>query len=381
MVLILVFCIFGCHIPNLAEIVTFLLQVPLELHPIPAPKKSWQQLFTRSTPVHPSTNPSVISRPNTKIAAEISTPPLPGQALSTQSLDGPISFGLSSPFPVYPFKNETPSSSLGFSPAIEPIFSHLRERSDENALEEPELFEDPCYDPVALLGPVSESLDSFKLDLGSDFISNKGLEKPWIPKTSTVASEISRRSPIESPMSRLGIVDDKHNYSSCLPATPKSLAKQSSPVGNAGLNDEKTWQMWGPSPLGQDGLGFIGGSAWHLNPEYGRLSKEEFVCPSTQMTLAPLFTKEDPVLPNTYSPQKNIFGSGLNSGTFSATAMSNDKDPWLQKAFSPPLSDNEKHFSFKHQEPSSQNDIFFGTIAKPTSTHLFEPSPDNCWSK
>ncbi|KAK4749524.1 hypothetical protein SAY87_026973 [Trapa incisa] len=355
--------------------------VSLEPKAIPAPKKSWQQLFTRSTPVHPSTNSTVISRPDTKMTVEISSPPLPGQALSTQSFDRPTSFGLSSPFPDYPFKNDILSSRLGFSPAIGPKSSHLRGRSDENILEEPELFEDPCYvpDPVALLGPVSESLDSFQLDLGG-FISNKGLEKPQIPKTLIVASEISRPLPIESPMSRLRMADDKHNYLNCLPGKPKSQARQDSPVGNGSLNDEKTWQMWGPSPLGQDGLGFIGGTPWHVNTDYGRLRKEEFICPSTEMTLASPLTKEDPALPDTYSPQKYSFGHCQNDGKFSTAAMSNDRDPWPQKGFFPSLIDNEKHISFKSQGLPAQNDIFLGTLAKPTSTHPLEPSLNNCWS-
>ncbi|XP_031396497.1 stress response protein nst1 [Punica granatum] len=354
--------------------------VPLEPQPIPAPKKSWQQLFTRSTPVHPSSNPSVISRPNTKMPAEVRSPPLPGQALVTQSFDRPISFGLPSPFPVYPIQNVTPSSSLGFSPAIEPIFPHLGEKPHENMPEEPELFEDPCYvpDPVSLLGPVSESLENFQLDLGSGFISDMELEKPRIPKTSAIASEISRPSPIESPMSRQRIVDDKHGSSIRLPTTPKSQEKHSSLVED--VNDEKTWQLWGPSPLGQDGLSIIGGPAWHLNPDRGRLNKEEFVRPPIQRTMASLFTKEDPVLPSTYSPQKDFLGSVPNGETFSPVGISNDKDPWLQKGFFPPAADNEKHFPFKRQEESTQNDIFFGTPARPTATHPFEPSPAKGWS-
>lgn len=362
----------------------FLLQAPLEPQPIPAPKKSWQQLFTRSTTVCPSSDPNVISKPSTKMPAEVQSPSLPGQALSSQSFDGPISFGLPSPYSVYSLQNTMPSSSLGFSPVIEPMFPHLRQRPIENMLEEPELFEDPCYvpDPVSLLGPVSESLDNFQLDMGSTFVSDVGLEKSRTQKASTVASDISRPSPIESPLSRLRIVDDKHSDPSCRPTTPKSQEKQSSPVEDASMNDEKIWQMWGPSPLGQEGLGFIAGPAWHLNSELHRSTKEEFVRPSTMVPMTSCFTKEDPVLPNLYSPQKDFLRSSLNVGTFNTAAMSNDKDPLLQKAIFPPLSDNGKHLPFKHQEPPTQNDIFFGTAARPlTSTHQFEHTSAKCWSK
>jgi hypothetical protein len=46
--------------------------------------------------------------------------------------------------------------------------------AESTLLEEPEQFEDPCYDPyvVALLGPVSESLDNFPPDLDCGFFSS-----------------------------------------------------------------------------------------------------------------------------------------------------------------------------------------------------------------
>ncbi|KAK4775913.1 hypothetical protein SAY87_023874 [Trapa incisa] len=353
----------------------------LEPQPIPAPKKSWQQLFTRATPVHPSSNSNVISKPNTKMPTEQSSA-LPDQAMSSQSFDRPISFGLPSPYDVCSLQNTMPSSSLGFSLAIEPIFPHLRERPHENMPEEPELFEDPCYvpDPVSLLGPVSESLNNFQLDVGSTFVSGIGLEKSRIQKVSSVASEISRPSPIESPLSRLRVVDDKHGDISCRPTTPMSQEQQSYPVEDSSGNDEKIWQMWGPSPLGQECLGFIGGSAWNLNPEPHRSSKEEFVHPP--MRSMTCFTQEDPILPNIYSPQKDFLGSGLDIGTYKTAAISNDKDPLLQKAFFSPLSENGKHLPFKHQESSTPNDIFFGTSARPhTYTHPLEQTPANCWTK
>jgi hypothetical protein len=51
--------------------------------------------------------------------------------------------------------------------------------------EDPEQFEDPCYDPdeIALLGPVLESLDNFPPDLDCGFISSDavGVSRPGGP--------------------------------------------------------------------------------------------------------------------------------------------------------------------------------------------------------
>nr|CAB3459152.1 unnamed protein product [Digitaria exilis] len=71
--------------------------------------------------------------------------------------------------------------------------SDLDKREESTVFEEPEQFEDPCYDPdaIALLGPVSESLDNFPLDLDCGFISS-GVTK----------ESHGRPSPIESPLSR-----------------------------------------------------------------------------------------------------------------------------------------------------------------------------------
>ncbi|XAR68729.1 hypothetical protein NMG60_11000083 [Bertholletia excelsa] len=61
--------------------------VLVEPQPTAAPKKSWQQLFTRSSAVSPATNINVISRPNGKSQAEVQSPPFNG---SGQSYDNPI---------------------------------------------------------------------------------------------------------------------------------------------------------------------------------------------------------------------------------------------------------------------------------------------------
>ncbi|OMO53107.1 hypothetical protein CCACVL1_28875 [Corchorus capsularis] len=343
----------------------------------PAPKKSWQQLFTRSSSVTPASNQNVISRPNSKIQAEAQSPPLPGHSSTIQTFDNPINFGLPSPF-ISTYPNGAPSSSLGFSPAIEPIFPRAGEGLHDFITEE-ELFEDPCYvpDPVSLLGPVSESLDNFQLDLGAGFGMDMGMERPRTLKNIS-ASEISKPSPIESPLSRLRSADERHNNSTRFPTTPKAQDLRTFPMDDTNANDKGTWQMWNSSPLGQDGLGLVGGPGSWLLPMEHRSNKEEFVHPS-QKTMASLFSKEDPILAGTQSPQKVFLGNGQNGGAFSPVTGPSDQDPWIQNAFFPPLSGNDNHFPIKPQEEMSE--MSYGSPSGSACTHPFEPSPANCWPK
>ncbi|KAK8704698.1 hypothetical protein V6N13_048314 [Hibiscus sabdariffa] len=342
-----------------------------------APKKSWQQLFTRSPSAPPVSNSNVISRPTSRIQAEAQSPPYPGHS-TIQTFDNPINFGLPSPFTSM-YTNGVPSSNLGFSPAIEPNLARAADGIHEFIQEEPELFEDPCYvpDPVSLLGPVSESLDNFQLDLGAGFGMDVGMERPFGLKNISASSEISKPSPIESPLSRSRPADERHTYSSRPPATLKAQDLQSFPVDDTNTNEKGTWQMWSSSPLGKDGLGLVGDPAsWLLPLEHDRSNKEDFLHLSCQKTMASLFTKEDPILGGKPSPQKVFLGNGPNCGTFSPVVDPSDHDPWLQKAFFPPLSGSDNHFLNKSHE-----ELSYGSPCGSAGTHPFEPSPANCWPK
>ncbi|XP_022934465.1 uncharacterized protein LOC111441636 [Cucurbita moschata] len=364
-----------------------------ESQPVVAPKKSWQQLFTRSPSVPSSTIANVISRPVVKpspdisnsqpsgqfigphLSGQVSGPQLPGQLSSTQSYDNPINFGLPSPFtiPTYPKGPGPTSSSLGFLPVIEPQFPHAAEGSHECMPEEPELFEDPCYIPdvVSLLGPVSESLDNFRLDLGAGFASEIGMERPRTLKTAS--SEINKPSPIESPLSR-----EKHNCSNNFPSTPKALDLRSPPKDDTNANDKGTWQMWNSSPFGQDGLGLVGGPAgWILPSESNRPNKDDFFQPP-QKTVPPAFIKEDQVLSGTLSSQNVLLGKGQSVGTFNPV-MSCDHDPWLKKPFYPPLSRSENNFSVKPQDETVQNGMLYGSPSRSSTGHPFELPATSCW--
>ncbi|KAA3484230.1 Autophagy-related 13 [Gossypium australe] len=330
-----------------------------------APKKSWQQLFTRSPSLPPVSNANVISRPTLKNKPEAQSPPFPSHS-TIQTFDNPINFGLPSPF-ISMYTNGVPSSSLGFSPAIEPIFPRTAEGPSEIIPEEPELFEDPCYvpDPVSLLGPVSESLDNFQLDLGAGFGMDVGTERPCSLKNISASSEINKPSPIESPLSR------------SRSATPKAQDLQTSPVDDINANEKRTWQMWSSSPLGQDGLGLMGDPAsWLLPLEHNRSNKDDLLHISSQKTMASLFAKEDPILAGKRSPQKVFLGNGQNGGTFSPVPGLSDHDPWLQDTSFPPVYGSDNHFPNKSLEEMS-----YGSLNGSAGTYPFEPSAASCWPK
>ncbi|GMI96031.1 hypothetical protein like AT3G51650 [Hibiscus trionum] len=351
-----------------------------EPQPRAAPKKSWQQLFTNSPSVASVSSENVISRPNSKIQAEAS-PPFPGHSSTMQTFDSPINFVLPSPF-ISTYQNGVPSTSVGFPPTGS-VFARASEGLHEIIPEEPELFEDPCYvpDPVSLLGPVSELLDNFQLDLGAGYGRDisMGMEIPRALNNIPASSEINKPSPIECPLSRLRSADEGHNNSNRFPTTPKAQDLRSSSGDVTNANDKGIWQMWNSSPL-EDGLGLVGGPAsWLLPSEHNVSNKENFAHPSTQTTMASLFAKEDPLLAGTQSPLQVFLGNGQHGGVFNPVNGPSDQDPWLQNAFFPPFSGSDNHFHFKAQEDVSERS--YGSPSGAACTHPFELSPVNCWPK
>ncbi|RDX87689.1 hypothetical protein CR513_30805, partial [Mucuna pruriens] len=341
-----------------------------------APKKSWQQLFTRSSSAPQSSNSNVICRPNSKIQAEAKSPQLSGQSPVTQSFNNPIQFGLPSPFNISTHASGPTSSNLGFSPAIEPFFSPVGNTSHDFRQDEQELFEDPCYvpDPVSLLGPVSESLVNFQLDLGTGFGTDNEVAKPHCLKGISAGSDVNKLSPIESPSSR-----EKHSCSNWFSSTPKGQDKHGFPLDDAAANEKGTWQMWNTSPLGQEGLGLglVGGpGSWLLSSQRNIPNKDDFVLPSSQKTMASLFNKEDNIISSTHSPQNVFLPNGQSGENFSPVTGSSGYDPWLQGALFPPLSGG-----LTAQEGATQNEIIYGSPSGSASSHGLDASPANCWSK
>jgi X-X-X-Leu-X-X-Gly heptad repeat protein len=316
-------------------------------------KKSWHQLFSRSASVSPY--PTV-----TASAREMNLLPEPNgaQINSAQNflaqyppLDSKLSQSMhSTGFP--PVNGEPANIPLSHSPAGHlPFFKE----AEAALLEEPEQFEDPCYDPdaIALLGPVSVSLDNFPPDWDSRFVLND------IPKEPHVRNPMP--SPIECPLSRLRTVEENPMKSSHF-----STAKgHNGSVSTEATNEQGTWQMWS-TPLVQDSLGLRGPQAqWFLpntnQPNHG----------ANQL--------------NHGTNQLNHGVNRLGGGTRSPLGAGlDDNGLWLQR--SPfqqlPLDTESLFLSHNVSENAIHNDFGFGSPNKAARVHPFRsPDPGHSWSK
>ncbi|KQJ89428.1 stress response protein nst1 [Brachypodium distachyon] len=301
-------------------------------------KKSWHQLFSRSASVSPCPDLSASVRekimqpePN---GAQISSaqnflaqyPPLDSKPRVSQFMQ----------FTGFPPVNGAPANMppSHFPAGHMPFYNE----AEPTSLEEPEQFEDPCYDPdaIALLGPVSESLDNFPPDWNSRFILNDVTKEPHV-----------KPSPIESPLSRSRTVEEK-------PIKPShfSIAKgHNSSMSPEANSEQGTWQMWS-TPLVQESLGLRGPQAQWL-------------------------------LPNT-----NQFNHGvnhLNGGTRSPLGAGlNDNDLWLQKSpfHQLPLDTESLFLSHDGSGNTMHNDLGFGSPNRAARANPFgPPGPGHSWSK
>ncbi|KAL2557827.1 hypothetical protein Fot_02566 [Forsythia ovata] len=289
--------------------------VVTEPQPCPGPKKSWQQLFARSSAVSAPSNSNVIA-----------------------------------------------------------IFPRIEE-PDQRLPEESEIFEDPCYvpDPVSLLGPVSESLDNFELDLG--FVTDTVLEAPCAVKTTPAPSEVTKPSPIQSPLSRSRVSEERHGSSFFPPIAPKAQDNSNY------ANDSGTWQMWNSSPLGQAGLGLVGGPvSWLLPPELSR-PMEDIMRPVPQKTMASLFKNDGQIHAGTHSSQNVFLGNSQNAGTFDCSVPSIVDGPWLPETIFRPTSGSENQILLNPREKADRNGIIYGSSGDCAANQQFDLSTANFWAK
>ncbi|KAL8154432.1 hypothetical protein V2J09_012192 [Rumex salicifolius] len=315
--------------------------------------KSWQQLFTQSPVVSAPSSTNVIGRPVVKPQAEAQNSQIPSRSSSPPRYDNPIEFAFSLPFTLPTFSNGSMQNSSGFPIAKDHLYV-----PHDGFPEEPELFEDPCYvpDPASLLGPVSESLDNFQLDLGIGFIPDEmGRSCPLI--NTSASSDANRQSPIDSPISRLRASEEKLRCLSRLPPSPKAQDVHPFPNGDSDNVDEKgTWQMWKSPSLVQDGLGYAASQANWISPvDWNRSYQEDHSPPVPQKTMASLFSKDNQAASGTHSPQKIFLGNVPCTGTFGGPVPGHNDDPWLQNTFPPPLSAGEDHFPVKTMDVSQAN--------------------------
>eukprot|EP00262_Sarcandra_glabra_P006022 TRINITY_DN1802_c0_g2_i1.p1 TRINITY_DN1802_c0_g2~~TRINITY_DN1802_c0_g2_i1.p1 ORF type:complete len:854 (-),score=153.68 TRINITY_DN1802_c0_g2_i1:282-2843(-) len=351
-------------------------------------KKSWHQLFSRSSAVSLPSNTNTMYQLNQKHQAEAQSSQLPDQASPTY-LRNPMHIGFPLAFTFSPFANSS-MSSRSVSPAAEFAFPPGREQFHDFVPTDTEFFEDPCNvpDPVSLLGPVSESLDNFPLDLGTGFVTDTRLERPRVLKNVSATVELSKPSPIESPISRLRVPEERHTTPGQLSCNPKSRDLHTSSLLDESSNGHErgTWQMWGTPPLGQDGLGLVGGPASWLPPiAQNKPNQDDIMHPSTHKAMTSQFTMDNRVLPGTCSPQKVCVGNYCqNNGTFSPLGHgSNGNDLWQQKTAYQPLSgDDENNFPpLNFGDDISQHEVIHDSSTVSEAGTPFKLSPANCWSK
>lgn len=347
----------------------------IEPQPFTAPKKSWQQLFTRSSTVSPPSS-NVISRPNVKPQAEILSPSC--QTPAAQSFDNPISFGLPSPFTLASFPSGPTSCSTTIPSSPRAIHPRIGDGTGQLLAEELENFEDPCYvpDPVSLLGPVCESLDDFQLEVDLGFVSDTGLDSPCVVKNVNASSEVTRPSPIESPISRMRVPEERHAGSFLFPNTPNAQDMRTVPMNvSNSANDVGTWQMWNSSLLGQDGLSLIGSSTnWRLSTDLNTSN----VPPIPPRTMASLF-KNDEQLHSICHPPHTVYTGSCQSGGTQSTVLPVSAESRYPKAPFGTYAGGESQFSLK-AEDAAQSEMTYGSPNATTTNHPFASSPPN-WAK
>ncbi|KAJ8499361.1 hypothetical protein OPV22_009913 [Ensete ventricosum] len=347
-----------------------------------APRRTWHQLFTYSAAVcpYPDTTTSTLQNVNSQLEAQSAQ--LVNQKLPPNySVDSQNNVGPPLPFTAYcsvASASEAFSSSSVSSLSAELLFPSAKDPELRSIADEAELFEDPCYvpDPISLLGPVSESLDNFPLDLGAGFLSGDKVE-PQVLKSVSASGNISKPSPIESPISRLRVSDEKQTVLG--QASCNSSSQDSHPV-NANAS-HGTWQMWG-TPLAQDGLGLGGPSSWFLPIGQKNLKQEVTEFPFPHNSMASLSEKESPTLLGIQSSLHVCDAKHQNGDTYSFLgARMNISNHLMQKSplqslpgdgeslsLPPSLIDTMQHSDSTHSSPNRSS----------ADCH-FELSPANCW--
>ncbi|KAG5219343.1 stress response protein [Salix suchowensis] len=336
-----------------------------ESQPRTAPKKTWQQLFTRSSPAHPSSNANVICRPISK-QAECQAQQSPAQSSPLQSFDNPINFGLPSPFPVSAFPNVPISTSL---------VSHLLLNQNFPVLWKGPVILYPknqSFLKIHVIFLIHIIVGLFQSHLIISVRSGKwfctrhgiGLERLYAMKNVSASPEVTRPSQL-SPAVGQRTADEKNNGSNWFSTTPISHDFNTQPVNDMHVNERehgKCEQL----------------SSWSGWFRFKQINQEDSIPPPSHKTMASLFTKDDQILPGMYSPQKTFLGNG-QSGVFSPVIGSSENEPWLQNTFFPPLSGSNTPFSLKPPEESTQSEMIYQSPTGAATNNAFGPSPvHNC---
>lgn len=350
-------------------------------HRATAPKKSWHQLFTRSSAVspEPDTNSITLGNLNCQLEAKSS---VDQRVLPSYPIDTQFNFQHPQSLSGYCSPNGLLNGNMVPNVVDESMFPHIKEPLGNTVGEDAELFEDPCYVPDAfsLLGPFSDQLDKLTLELGTGSVDNSAVEDPHVLKNVTAPTEVSKPAPIESPLSRLRASEGRQ-----FSRTPKSQKSHASNMDDSGnVQGQGTWQMWG-TPSAQDGLGLAGGPSSWFSPVVQRKSNQEKVShPLGHNHIMSSIATESPH-PSIFAPQKASVASLQNGGTFSPLGPSlNRNDPWVQNSpFQSPLPvDGESRFlPLDLIGNIAPNEALYSSPKSSAIVHPFEVPSANGWSK
>lgn len=281
--------------------------------------KSWQQLFSST-----SDSSSAPSSADTGIQldwqhpAETGTRPISSEVHLMGSSPNSICFGSSAPVTLGPvsapsvFSNsvvtsvsaaESVNSPGTYSlPDSLPLVNSVTGKTDN--------FEDPSYirDPVSLLGPITESLDTFPLDLGTGISSDIVRSGVQSAGYGPISAPINKPASTECPLSELlpsGIVEEVRCARDQLPSItqPWDLPSLSLDCPNR-ASEQGKWQMWDTPQVGQCEIGVLREPSNWILPNGSGISDQykDFMTPLPQRTGRPLFKSEDH-LPGVFSQQ------------------------------------------------------------------------------
>lgn len=361
--------------------------------------KSWQQLFSST-----SGSSSAPSSPDTGIQlgcqhpAETGTRPAASEAHLLGSSPNSICFGSSAPVTL-----DTASAPSVFSNSVVVSVSAAESINSPGTYPLPDslplvnsvtgktdTFEDPSYvpDPVSLLGPITESLDTFPLDRGTGLCSDTVRSGISSAAYGPISAPISKPVSTECPLSELlpsAIVDEVHCAGDQHPSFKQLWDWPSLSLdGPNRASEQGQWQMWDTPQVGQCEIGVLGEpSNWILsngngisdqyNDQYNDQYKD-LIRPLPPRTGRPLFKSEEH-LPCVFSQQTTHIIPNQ-----SVASVSTGNSLWLnQPAFEPVAASWDE--SCHHQsQPSFAN----GSTEEPETVAYAshsKQSPTTYWFK
>ncbi|KAK8955149.1 hypothetical protein KSP40_PGU001950 [Platanthera guangdongensis] len=336
-------------------------------------KKSWQQLFIRSSVVSPDPDANSTNQGNRAehLAYQGDQPFNKNFLPSYSTIDNQVDYMKSLPNTTYP-----PANNLIFHNLPDTPFSPLEETSRSSVSEDADLFEDPCYvpDPISLLGPVSESLDNFPSNTETGCSARSKCEGSSYLMNVLTSADVNKPSPIEPPLPKSHFPEGKQFTFS----TPNSDV-------SSNISGQSTWQMWG-SPLSQEGLGLIGRPSNWFSPLVQCNSQQQDILHSLpHKPIGQPISKNNTALPGLSTQHTHIGKHEQTCGTYSPLGPGFvDNGIWQQKPpfQSPPRVDGDDHLlPLDLMDNISQNEAPYTSPMKSTTVHPFATQPANGWSR